>query len=45
VKNTVAAVARLIPLKHPFVNRQKQTASTLPNETKRINNIRDRQRE
>jgi hypothetical protein len=45
VKNTVAAVARLIPLKHPFVNRQKQTASTLPDETKRINNIRDLQRE
>jgi hypothetical protein len=34
-KNTVAAVARVIPLEHPVANR-KQSASTLPNEAKRI---------
>jgi len=40
-KNTVAAVARVIPFEHPFPNRQKQSASTLLNETKRIGNVRD----
>jgi hypothetical protein len=35
-KNTVAAVARVIPFEHPFANRQKQSASTLPNEANRI---------
>jgi hypothetical protein len=40
-KNTVAAVARVIPFEHPFPNKQKQTARTLLNETKRIGNLRD----
>jgi hypothetical protein len=35
-KNTVAAVARVIPFEHPFAHRQKQTVSTLLNETKCI---------
>jgi hypothetical protein len=43
-KNTVAAVARVIPFEHPFSKRQKQTATTLPNEAKRIGNVRDWQR-
>jgi hypothetical protein len=40
-KNTVAAVARVIPLEHPFADKQKQSASALLNETKRIGNLRD----
>jgi hypothetical protein len=36
VKNTVAAVARVIPFEHPFPKRQKQSASTLLDEAKRI---------
>jgi hypothetical protein len=40
-KNTVTAVARVIPFEHPFADRQKQSASTLLNETKRIANVRD----
>jgi hypothetical protein len=40
-KNTVAAVARVIPFEHPFPNRQKQTASALLNEIKRIGRVRD----
>jgi hypothetical protein len=43
-KNTVAAVARVIPFEHPFPNRQKQSASPPPKETKRIGNVRDYQR-
>jgi hypothetical protein len=38
-KNTVAAVARVIPLEHPFADRQKQSASALLNETKGIGNL------
>jgi len=40
-KNTVAAVARVIPFEHPFSNRQKQSVSTLQNKTRRIPNVRD----
>src|SRR6516165_4341624 len=43
-KNTVAAVARVIPFEHPFPNRQKQSASTPLNETEGIGNLRDQQR-
>jgi hypothetical protein len=39
-KNTVAAVARVIPFEHPFPNKQKQRASALLNEAKRIGNLR-----
>jgi hypothetical protein len=35
-KNTVAAVPRVIPFEHPFPDKQKQSATTLLIETKRI---------
>jgi hypothetical protein len=39
-KNTVAAVERVIPFEHAFPNKHKQSASTLLNETKGIENVR-----
>jgi hypothetical protein len=40
-KNTVAAVARVIPFEHPFPNKQRHSASTLLDEAQRIANVRD----
>jgi hypothetical protein len=35
-KRTNATVERVIPFEHPFPDRQKQSATTLLNETKRM---------
>jgi hypothetical protein len=40
-KNTVAAVARVIPFEHPFAKRQKQSESTPLKKAKRIGIGRD----
>jgi hypothetical protein len=40
-KNTVAAVARVIPFEHPFPNRQKQSASMPLKKAQRIGIGRD----
>jgi hypothetical protein len=43
-ENTIATVERVIPFEHPSPKRQKQSASTLLYDAKRIGNVRDCQR-